>query len=265
MGIRLFGLDFTRGNADDILAAAESVSTERPRLIVTANMDHIISLSENPAFRRAYDGAMARTLDGMPLVWLARIRGARDARRITGHDILDAALARRPTNLERVFVVCASEQIGRAATAYILRRGGTPEAVVFVVPPLSFETDVAYGADLAERIRTHGTTLLIMAIGAPKSEIWVDQQGIALGAPLVVAIGGALSVVTGLQPRAPLFMQRYGLEWLFRFSQDPRRLFHRFFVRSWRFLALIGTEFSDRPTDPPVKIRSKPNHLSSEA
>lgn len=265
MSIGLFGFDFTKGSADDILAAAGSAGTARPRLIVTTNMDHIISLSENPAFRRAYDGAVARTLDGMPLVWLARIRGARDARRITGHDILDAALARFPDTQERVFVVCASERIGRAATAYILRRGGPPEAVAFVVPPLGFETDVAYGTELAERIRAHGTTLLIMAIGAPKSEIWVDQQDIALGAPLVVAIGGALSVVTGLQPRAPLFMQRYGLEWLFRFSQDPRRLFHRFFIRSWRFLALIGTEFSDRPIDPLVKIRSKPSHVSSKA
>ena len=265
MGIRLFGLNFMRGSADDIVAAAVSAGTARPRMIVTANIDHIISLSEDPAFRRAYDGAVARTLDGMPLVWLARLRGARDARRVTGHDILVSALARLRTTQGRVFLVCASERIGEAATARLYRAGCTPEAVVFVVPPMGFESDVAYSAWLAERIRAHGTTLLIVAIGAPKSEIWVDQQGTALGAPLVISVGGALSVVTGLEPRAPLFMQRNGLEWLFRFSQDPRRLFHRFFVRSWRFLALIGTEFSDGPGDPPAKIRSKANPLSSKA
>ncbi|WP_375410276.1 WecB/TagA/CpsF family glycosyltransferase [uncultured Methylobacterium sp.] len=228
-------------------------------------MDHIITLSESPAFRRAYDGAAARTLDGMPLVWLARLRGARDARRITGHDILDSALARHWATEGRAFVVCANERIGQAATAYILRGGGTPEAVAFVVPPLGFEQDAAYGAELAERIRVHGTTLLIMAIGAPKSEIWVDQQGAAIGAPLVVAVGGALGVIMGLQPRAPLFMQRSGLEWLFRFAQDPRRLFRRYFIKSWRFLSLLGTAYSDRPGNPPVEIRSKPDPFSSKA
>ena len=261
----MFGLNFMRGSADDIVAAAFSAGTAGPRLIVTANMDHIISLSEDPAFRRAYDGAAARTLDGMPLVWLARLRGARDARRVTGHDILVSALALVRITQGRVFLVCASERIGQAATARIHRAGGTPEAVVFVVPPMGFERDVDYSTGLAEQIRAHGTTLLIMAIGAPKSEIWIDQQGTALGTPLVISVGGALSVVTGLARRAPLFMQRSGLEWLFRFSQDPRRLFHRFFVRSWRFLGLIGAEFSDGSSDSAVKIRSKPDHLSSKA
>lgn len=262
MGLKLFGLDFMKGSADDIIAAANSAGTTRPRLIVTANMDHIISLSENGAFRRAYNGAAARTLDGMPLVWLARLRGDRSARRVTGHDLLVSALSQSWTPQRRIFVVCASQRIGEATAAHVLRDGGAPETVVFVVPPVGFEKDATYGAALAERIRAHGTTLLIMAVGAPKSEIWVDQQGSALGAPVVIAVGGALSVATGLQRRAPLVMQRNGLEWLFRFAQDPRRLFHRFFVRSWRFLALIRTEFSDGHGDPPGTIGPKPDHLA---
>ncbi|WP_082494453.1 MULTISPECIES: WecB/TagA/CpsF family glycosyltransferase [unclassified Methylobacterium] len=263
MGLKLFGLDFTKGSAREVLAAAAAADHGRPRLVVTANMDHIISLSENAAFRRAYDGAAARTLDGMPLVWLALLRGQRDARRVTGHDILAEALGEPWTPQRRVFVVCASDRVADAARARILRDGGTPDAVAVAVPPTGFERDAVYGADLAQRVKAHGTTLLVMAVGAPRSEIWVDQHGTALGAPLVVAVGDALSVAAGLQTRAPVFMQRNGLEWLYRFAHDPRRLFHRYFVRSWRFLALIGTEFSDGRSDPPGPMRPKADRVSS--
>ncbi len=77
-----------------------------------------------------------------------------------------------------------------------------------------------------------------MGVGAPKSEIWVHRQGAALGNPVVLDVGEALNVAAGLVARAPAWMQRLGMEWLFRFATHPRRLFHRYFVRSWRFLAL---------------------------
>lgn len=264
MSVTLFGMKFTRGSAEDILARAAEAPRCRPQLVVTANMDHIISLSENAAFRRAYLGAAARTLDGMPLVWLARLSGEREARRVTGHDLLACVLGEPWTPQRRVFLLCATQRIAEAAKVRFLRDGGSPGAVAFAVPPAGFETDGVYAAALAERVRSHGTTLLVVGVGAPKSEIWVDQQGPALGTPLVLAVGDALSVAAGLQPRAPLFMQRNGLEWLFRFMKDPRRLFHRYFVRSWRFLILIGTEFSDVPGDPAAMGKPKPERFPSK-
>ena len=264
MGVTLFGLEFASGSAADILATAGMTAAGRPRLIVTANMDHIVSLSENAAFRHAYSGAVARTLDGMPLVWLARLKGHKQAHRVTGHDILAAVLASPWTEDRRVFLVCSDDRVGDAATKRLHRAGAEPGSVAFAVPPLGFERDAAYSSWLAAEVKAHGSTLVIMAVGAPKSEIWVDQQGAAMGAPIVAAVGDALSVAAGLQPRAPVFMQRNGLEWLFRFVQNPKRLFHRYFVRSWRFLALIGTELSDGRGDPPPTRRSTAEEAASK-
>jgi N-acetylglucosaminyldiphosphoundecaprenol N-acetyl-beta-D-mannosaminyltransferase len=246
--VRLFGLSFTPGDAAAVLATAAAMPASRPRMIVTANMDHIISLSESPPFRKAYDGAAARTLDGMPIVWLARRRCDPGARRVTGHDLLAAALAEPWSEGRRLFFVCATSRVGDALVARLVEQGAPPEAIAVIVPPMGFETDEAYGRALAERIRSHGTTLLVMGVGAPRSEIWVDRQGAALGAPVVLSVGEALSVAAGLMARAPVAMQRAGFEWLFRFAHAPRRLFHRYFVRSWRFLGIVMS-LDDEPPD----------------
>lgn len=246
MSTRLFGTVFASDRAAALLAAVAAQPATRPRLVVTTNLDHVISLSENAAFRKAYDGAAARTLDGMPLVWLARLYGERGVLRVTGHDLLTAAFGEASSEHDRIFLVCATARSGEVITERLIARGIAAAAVAAVVPPVGFEADEDYGQWLAGLIRDHGTTLLIIGVGAPKSEIWVDQQGAALGAPIVLAVGDALAVAAGLVPRAPVLMQRLGLEWLFRFAHAPRRLFRRYFVRSWR---IFGIAWRTRPSD----------------
>lgn len=262
--IRLFGLTFAVGHARDVLAAVSALPPTRPRLVVTANMDHVISLSENPAFRKAYDGAAARTLDGMPIVWLARLRGHRRVVRVTGHDLLAAALDGPWTEARRLYLVCASARIGDALVARLVAMGAPRGAIAVTVPPIGFYRDEAYGRALARQVRAHGTTLLVMGVGAPRSEIWVDRQGMALGAPVVLSVGEALSVAAGLLPRAPLVMQRFGFEWLFRFALAPHRLFHRYFVRSWRFLGILTSPEATHRGDPPEDSLRKAEQAPSK-
>lgn len=253
MNLRLFGTTFFTATAEEVIAEVAALPRTRPRLIVTANVDHIVILSENAAFRKAYDGAAARTLDGTPLVWLARLTGAR-ALRVTGHELLAAVLAGPQPPGRRVFLVGSSDAVGERAAARFLAAGLAPEAVCTATPPFGFESDEAYSLALARRIRAHGTTLLVMGVGAPKSEVWVDRHGAELGAPVVLAIGEALDVAAGLVKRAPLLMQRLCLEWLFRFLHAPRRLFPRYFLRSWRFLGMLATA-RGRGTLSPARAR----------
>lgn len=250
MTVDVFGIRFTSGCAEAVLAAAAAHPASQPRLIVTTNMDHVVTLSESAAFRAAYDGAVARTLDGMPVVWLARLRGAPDAMRVTGHDLLAAALREPATAATRIFLICATTEVGAVMTGRLYASGLAPGTVAVAVPPWGFERDEFYGRQLAARVREHGTTLLILGIGAPKSEIWVDRQGAALGGPVVLPVGEALNVAAGLVPRAPVAMQRLGLEWLFRFVHAPRRLFRRYFVRSWRFLWIVWRTRTDHRQGP---------------
>ena len=241
--VDLFGYAFSVGPAAAIVASVADRPADGPRMIVTANVDHIVQLAEDDAFRGAYDRAAARTLDGMPLVWLARARNRQPVARVTGHDLLACVLADPPPLAARVFLV-SSRQAVADAVAERLKAAGLPgAAIASAVPPFGFEHDPVYSLGLATRIRAHGTSLLVMGVGAPKSEIWVDRQGARLGSPVVFCVGDALAVAAGCMPRAPRLVQRLGLEWAFRFLLAPRRLFHRYFVKSWRFL---GVALRDR-------------------
>ncbi|MCJ2071595.1 WecB/TagA/CpsF family glycosyltransferase [Methylobacterium sp. J-030] len=238
----LFGLRFSTGSAESIVAAVAARRDDGLRMIVTANVDHIVQLSADAAFRGAYDRAAARTLDGMPLVWLARAACRRPVHRVTGHDLLACVLADPPPFAQRIFLVSARQDAADALTAR-LRAEGLPEgAVTSAVPPYGFEADRDYSRDLATRIRAHGTTLLVMGVGAPKSEIWIDRHRSELGDPVVFCVGDALNVAAGYLTRAPSLMQHLGLEWVFRFLQAPRRLFRRYFIKSWRFIGIVARD-----------------------
>ncbi len=240
--VELFGLRFHTGNAAATVAAVAARRDDGPRMIVTANVDHIVQLSENAGFRGAYARAAARTLDGMPLVWLARTAFRQPVHRVTGHDLLACVLADPNALARRIFFVSSRQDAADSLAARLRAEGLPPGAVASEVPPFGFDTDPDYSRALAERIRAHGTTLLVLGVGAPKSEIWVDRQGPALGNPVVLCVGDALNVAAGCLPRAPGLMQCLGLEWVFRFLQAPRRLFRRYFIKSWRFIGIAARD-----------------------
>ena len=141
MSIRLFDIAFTPGRAADLLRLAAAHPPTRPRLIVTANLDHVVTLADNAAFREAYDAAVARTLDGMPLVWLARLRGAREVVRVTGHDLIAAAMAAPWPAGQRIFLVCAIPAVGDYFVERLVAAGLERDAVAVTVPPFGFEED----------------------------------------------------------------------------------------------------------------------------
>jgi N-acetylglucosaminyldiphosphoundecaprenol N-acetyl-beta-D-mannosaminyltransferase len=238
--VELFGLRFNTGTAAAIVAAVAARQDDAPRMIVTANIDHIVQLNEDAGFRGAYVRAVARTLDGMPLVWLARVLWRQPVQRVTGHDLLACVLADPHTLARRVFFVSSRQDAADALVARLRAEGLPDGAVASVVPPFGFENDRDYSHALAERIRAHGTTLLVLGVGAPKSEIWVDRHASALGNPMVLCVGDALNVAAGCLKRAPGVMQRLGLEWIYRFHQAPRRLFRRYFIKSWRFVGIAA-------------------------
>ena len=237
--VGMFGLRFNTGEAAAVVAAVAALPSDGPRMIVTANVDHIVQLRESAEFRGAYGRAAARTLDGMPLVWLARRACPQPVHRVTGHDLLACILADPPPFARRIFFV-ASRQDAADRLTERLQAGGLPGgSVTSVVPPFGFESDPAYSRALVEKIRAHGTTLLVMAVGAPKSEIWIDRHRARLGDPIVFCVGDALNVAAGCMSRAPGMVQQLGLEWIFRFLQAPRRLFRRYFIKSWRFVGIV--------------------------
>ena len=243
MSRRVFGIDFSPLTAVEI--ASLVTQTERPdtfRLLVTANLDHVAQLSTNRRFRAAYDGAWIATIDGMPVHLYSRLRGTGARERVPGSDLLPLILEWLRPGTHRPFFVAANSVVAAALTARLMTRGFDPADVATAVPPLGFECDAGASAALVAAIASHGSTHLFLGVGAPKSEIWVHENRAGLGATYAFCFGAGLDYAAGTRRRAPRLLRRIGMEWAWRVASEPRRLFVRYFVRSWGFLQAVAAD-----------------------
>jgi len=217
------GAGWPQGGADDGCGVG---------LVVTPNVDHVRLLRRDPRFAAAYASAAIVTCDGFPVYHYARLRGCAPAGRVTGCDLARALLRHEALPRHRLFFVADSD-----ATAAGLRRWaagrGMGAQVALHVPPHGFAHDPSLCAALAGRIAAHGTTLLLMGVGAPRSEVFVHRHRAALPPCWALCVGQALRIEAGVIRRAPALASAVNAEWLWRLAHEPRRL-------AWRYAAGAG-------------------------
>lgn len=195
--------------------------------IFTPNVDHVVNAWKTPHLTRVYADASLSLVDGVPLLWAARILGTPLPEKISGSDLtprlFDLALERG----WRVFLVGGAEGVADE-TARILGQRGV-QVVGVDASFVKLEGDPSEEA-LVERLVACKPDLVIVALGAPKQEYWIERIGPRIKPAICAAVGASLDFVTGRVSRAPRWMQRSGLEWLHRLASDPRRLAYRYLV-----------------------------------
>lgn len=209
-------------------AITDAAAAGRPSAVFTLNLDHLVKLRTNAAFRRAYAAATFVTADGAPVVRLAR-RSAPDIKRTTGADLVlplaDAAAGR---NLPVFLFGSDAGVLGAAAARLAANTEGRLQIAGTEAPPMGFDPESAAADAAIDRIVASGARICFVALGAPKQEI-LAARAVARGAPLVfVCIGAALDFIAGAQVRAPRVLQNNGMEWVWRLATNPRRLAARY-------------------------------------
>lgn len=243
MPASVFGLQFY---SLDLKTLADRLTRELPEgneahMLFTVNLDHVIHLRKNRAFRAAHERAKIITADGMPVYLYARLRGFH-LERITGADLLPALMERFSPARHRLFFITSDKETAERIEAMLKMRGFDGSSLATVVPPFGFEKDPDYSSRLARCIKNHCTTHLVMGVGAPKSEIWLDVYRKQIGSCHAFPFGSAPNFLVGTATRAPRWMRTIGCEWLWRVGCEPRRLFRRYFIDSWEFLAAISDD-----------------------
>lgn len=230
--VRLLGLDFA--DMDTVEAAAflaARAATQPFGYVVTPNADHLVRLRRRPELAPLYTGALLRLLDSRVVCRVARLFGVRAPRVAPGSD-LTAHLLRQLSSKERITIVGLRAE--RLAT--LVARHGLVVPAHFD-PPFGFERDpVALQAAVAF-VLAHPARFVFLAVGSPRQEVLADAiaaTGRATGVGL--CIGASLDFLSGAASRAPIWMQRAGLEWLHRLAHDPVRLARRYL---WDSLAII--------------------------
>ncbi len=237
----ILGIGIDPFSTEDCLAAVRrAIETRTPCFICTANVDHLMKLQEDPVFRNAYGLAAIVTADGMPLVWAARFLGRGRLERVTGADLAAHLVELAAEEGRRLFLLGGVEGVAAAVRDGLVERDPRVADIVDCYsPPFGFERDGAELDRIDERIRRHAPEILLIGLGAPKQEKWYAERGRRLGVPVVLACGGALDFLAGRIPRAPEWMRRAGLEWLFRLGQEPRRLWRRYLLEDPPFFRLV--------------------------
>jgi N-acetylglucosaminyldiphosphoundecaprenol N-acetyl-beta-D-mannosaminyltransferase len=218
---------------------AQWAGSEPFRLVVTPNVDHVMVLQRSEPFREAYARAALSLVDGRPVQWAARWLGLPPFEKVSGSDLLPALCARATAEGRRVFFAGGRTPEELAECLARIGRRYPGLALGGACPPLGFDRDEAESARLVEAIRTFGAELVLAACGSPKSEIWLARHGEAIGRGVGLSIGAGMRMLAGLDRRAPRWMQRAGLEWLWRLGGDPRRLWKRYLVDDVRFFPLV--------------------------
>jgi len=212
------------------------VAAGRGGSVFTPNVDHVVNAETNAALREAYTAASLSLVDGQPLLWASRLLGAPLPEKISGSDLVLPLIQRATQHQWRVYLLGGRPGVAEAAAAQLQRLHGVQIAGIDA-PALSLMPSSEDGL-AAERIRAARPQLVLVALGAPKQELWIHRNGERIRPAVAVAVGAALDFVSGRIRRAPRWMSNAGLEWLFRLSQDPR-LAWRYLVRDPRFLLIL--------------------------
>ncbi len=211
-------------------------------LVVTPNVDHLVQLERDPELRDAYARASLRVADGAPLVLLARLLRTPLPARVAGVDLTRAVLARAERDGRSVFFFGGAPDVLAAAVERV--RGLHPRLAIVgsAAPEVDLGEPSAAEAAALAAIRDSTPDLLFVFLGAPKQEVWFWRRAEALPAIVGLAVGGTVDLLAGTKRRAPRWMQRGGLEWLYRLAQEPGRLARRYLVDDIAFSGIAIRE-----------------------
>jgi N-acetylglucosaminyldiphosphoundecaprenol N-acetyl-beta-D-mannosaminyltransferase len=205
--------------------------------LTAAAVNLVMSAREDPEAETAVQAATLAVPDGQPLVWALRALGHRRATRVYGPDLMAAFCARAAERGIPIYLYGGRTPEALALLQARLRERfpGLPIAGAYS-PPFRPLTEAEESEALA-RIDASGASVVWVGTGQPKQEKWMYRVRPRLAAPLLVGVGAAFDFHAGLVSQAPPWMQRSGLEWVYRLSREPRRLWRRYARYNPRFLA----------------------------
>jgi len=210
---------------------------ERRKAYLSAAAVHLVMVAqEDPATRDAVDDATLIVPDGQPLVWALRSLGHR-ASRVYGPDLMAKYCERSAKTGTRMYLYGGRNQGALVELALRLRRRYPGLQIVGGYSPPFRELTVDEQQWVVDDINRSKADVVWVGIGQPKQEIWMREFRDRLEAPMLVGVGAAFDFHAGLVPQAPAWMQNVGLEWVYRLSKEPRRLWRRYARYNPRFIA----------------------------
>jgi N-acetylglucosaminyldiphosphoundecaprenol N-acetyl-beta-D-mannosaminyltransferase len=219
------------------------VRSGKPHQHVVVNVDKLVKASRDEGLRAIINDCALVNADGMPVVWASRLLGKPLKERVAGIDLFEALMARAAGCGWRVFLLGAREEVVQAVRELYQRRYAQ---LAIAGCRHGYWDGEQEEAAVAEQVRASGADILFVAISSPKKEQFLGRWQEAMRIPFAMGVGGTFDVAIGKVTRAPRWMQQAGLEWFYRFLQEPRRMFRRYFIDDMAFVWLLLKEMARR-------------------
>ncbi len=240
---RILDVDIDRLDMDEtVRRCTELIDSGGPVQHVSVNVAKIVALRDDERLRGIVERCDLVSVDGQPVVWASKLLRDPLPERVAGIDLMFRLLALAEERGYRVFVLGAKQEVLETAVA---RLAETYPRLTIAGYHHGYFAD-ADSAAVCETVRAGEPHILFVAMSSPRKEYWLAEHAAALGVPFSMGVGGSIDVVAGLTKRAPAFMQRLGLEWFYRFAQEPLRLGPRYLRTNARFGGLLVRELFSR-------------------
>jgi len=228
--VNVLGVGISAINLEQAVQEIERWIKEGARNYVNVCTVHTVMECQNDTrLRTIVNRSGLSTPDGMPLVWLSRLQGFREAGRVYGPDLMLKLCERSVVTGHRHFFYGGAPGVADLLAEKLRTRFPGLQVSGTHSPPMR-AADVQEIDDVLERINATAADIVWVGLGTPKQDFWVARHRPLLAAPALIAVGAAFDFHAGLLRQAPRWMQRSGLEWLFRLIHEPRRLAYRYLV-----------------------------------
>ena len=238
--INICGIKIDNVSLDEAVRAISAiVQSRKPSYIVTPNVDHIVKLQKDPEFRDIYSNAALVLPDGMPLLWAAKFLGTLLKEKISGSDLFPRLCEAAAEKGYKVFFLGGREGAAARSAEVLKAEYQKLNVAGTYCPPFGFEQNEAENDKIVQMIKTASPDVLFVGLGAPKQEKWIYKYKDRYQAPLSIGIGASFEFMAGMVRRAPIWMQKSGLEWFWRLMMEPTRLWKRYLIDDMLFFRLI--------------------------
>jgi N-acetylglucosaminyldiphosphoundecaprenol N-acetyl-beta-D-mannosaminyltransferase len=226
----------------DCLSQQELLERFTAGALVTPNVDHLILLQEDANLLEAYRAAEFVVVDSQIVFWAMKFLGQRLPEKISGSDLLPAYCDYHAREGNKtIFILGGKPGVPEAAKKNINARVGKYLVIAAHSPSMQFGKDEAENEFVIDLINQSQANCLIVGLGCPKQEIWIHKNRTRLThATSFLAVGAAVDFEAGTVPRAPRWMSKSGLEWVYRLMREPQRLARRYLIRDPKFFWMVA-------------------------
>lgn len=198
--------------------------------VVTPNVDHIVRLEKDEELQKVYKNASLILTDGKPLIWISKWYKTPIKEKISGSDLFPRVCQLAANKNYTMYLLGAAEGVADTAAKNLMKKYPELNIVGTYSPPFGFEKSKQEMNKIKTQIQDVHPDILIVGLGCPKQEKFMYYHCKELGVPISFGLGASIDFEAGNIKRAPKWMSNHGLEWLYRFSKEPKRLFKRYFV-----------------------------------